>query len=354
MELPADLVVSRLDSCDGELLTRAFSEEEIKEVVWDCDGSKSPGPDGFNFEFFKNCWDIVKVDLLRVMEEFFVNGKLARGCNTSFIVLIPKQESRGGPSQFRPISLISSLYKIIAKVLARRLKMGISKIIGSPQSAFIQGRSILDGVVVLNELVEDAKVSKSGRIFFKADFAKAYDTVSWTYLLDMMKILKFSEKWISWIKECFSTASANVLVNGSPSGEFKLERGIRQGDPLSPFLFFIVAEGLNLLMSRACSEGLIRGVEVGYDKVIVSHLQYADDTLFVLDGTEENVRALKWMMQYFEIISGLVVNFDKSRVFGFNLGADVMERMAEILGCRTGSVPIPYLGMTVGGRVGGV
>lgn len=98
--MPVELVESRLGDRDGELLTRAFTEEEIKDAMWDCDGSKSPGPDGFNLEFFKNCWDIVKVDLMRVLKEFFENGKLARGCNTIFIVLIPKHEGRGGLSQF--------------------------------------------------------------------------------------------------------------------------------------------------------------------------------------------------------------------------------------------------------------
>lgn len=99
---------------------------------------------------------------------------------------------------------------------------------------------------------------------------------------------------------------------------------------------------------------MIRGVEVGHDKVLVSHLQYADDTLFVLDGTEDNARAIKWLLLNFEFISGLSVNFDKSRVFSFNMGVEVVERVAEVLGCKTGSAPIPYLGMLVGGRAGGV
>lgn len=140
-------------------------------------------------------------------------------------------------------------------MLARRLKLVIGKLIGPSQSAFLQGRSILDSVVVLNELVEETKATKRGRIFFKADLAKAYDTISWSYLLSMLKLLNFPEKGIGWMKECISTASANVLVNGSPSGEFNLERGIRQGDPLSPFLFLVPTEGLNFLYEESVSRG---------------------------------------------------------------------------------------------------
>lgn len=293
VEMPTNLDENKLDEGDGESLTREFSENKIKEAIWECDGSKSPGPDGFNMEFYKSCWDIVKGDVMRMMVEFHAHGKLVRGCNSSFIVLIPKNEGYCNINQFRPISLIGSAYKIVAKVLARRMMRVVSKIIGDEQLAFIKGRYILDGVVVLNELVEDAKKSKERRIFLKVDFVKAYDSIDWEYLIEMLKILNFPSKWICWVKECISTASANVLVNGSPSGEFQLERGIRQGDPLSPFLFLAAAEGLNLLVKKAVKEGLFKAATVGREMVEISHLQYADDTIFSVQGSEENAKALK-------------------------------------------------------------
>lgn len=106
---------------------------------------------------------------------------------------------------------------------------------GDSQTAFLKDRNILDGVVILNEVVEDAKKTKDKRLVLKVNFAKAYDFVDWDYLFEMMRLMNFSSKWVEWIKECVFTASANVLVNGSPSGDFRLERGIRQGDPLSPY-----------------------------------------------------------------------------------------------------------------------
>lgn len=151
-----------------------------------------------------------------------------------------------------------------------------------------------------------------------------------------------------------STASASVLVNGSPSGIFNLERGLRQGDPLSPFLFLVAAEGLNLLIHKAIIEGLLKAVAVGREKVEVSHLQYADDTIFTVKGTMENARAIKFLLKWFEVISGLKVNFNKSCVYGLNLEEEELEEMADILECKVGQLPIPYLGLRVVGRVSGV
>lgn len=315
----------------------------------ECNGSKNPGPDGFNIEFFKRCWGIVREDVMRVMREFHSNGKLVRGSNSSFIVLIPKKEGVCGINQMRPVSLIGSVYKIIAKVLACRMKGVIGKLIGEAQSAFIKGRNILDGVVVLNEVMDEARSRKKGWI--KVDFAKAYDSIDCDYLIEMMGRMKFPKKWLRWISTCIKTASANVLVNGSPSGEFELGRDIRQGDPLSLFLFLVAAEGLNLMTKRAIGEGLLKPVVVGKDKVEISLIQYADDTLFVVEGSLENAVVLKRVLKLFEMVSGLKVNFEKSSVFGLNIEEGLLMGIAEELGCRVGARAIPYLGVKVGGRV---
>lgn len=157
VKLPLDMFEARLEATEGEFLIRIFSEEEIKGAVWDCEGSKSPGPDIFGMDFFKHCWDIVKDDLVSFFAEFHDRGKLVRGCNSSFIVLIPKKEVCSNLNHFRPISLIGRIYKILAKVLAQRLKVVLGKLIGTAQSAFLKGRFILNGAVVVNEAIEDAK-----------------------------------------------------------------------------------------------------------------------------------------------------------------------------------------------------
>lgn len=162
---------------------------------------------------------------------------MVSGLNASFITLIPKSVSPVAIEEYRPISLIGGIYKIVAKVLANRLSKVIGEVISRNQSAFLGDRNILDGVVVANEVVDEARKERKQNFMFKIDFEKAYDSVSSSYLLGMLKILNFGDVWCRWVMECVSTAESSVLVNGSPTSSFKLGRGLRQGDPLSPFLF---------------------------------------------------------------------------------------------------------------------
>jgi hypothetical protein len=174
---------------------------------------------------------------------------LSRGINNTFIALIPKIDSPQGLNDFRPISLVGSLYKILAKVLANRLKQVVGAVVSDTQITFVKNRQILDGILIANEVVDEARKTKKELMLFKVDFEKAYDSVDWGYLDEVMKKMAFPVLWRKWIKECVSTATASVLVNGSPTEEFPMQRGLRQGDPLSPFLFLLAAEGMNVLMS---------------------------------------------------------------------------------------------------------
>lgn len=299
----------RLSEEDNQFLIAPFSESEVVEAITNCESSKSPGPDGFNFKFIKEHWQTIREDIMRMFAEFHRFGKLVNGLNHSFVVLIPKKEEAISLKDYRPISLISCVYKILSKVLAARMSRFVNKIISDHQSAFIGNRFIMDGVVVLNEVINEARKKKMERLIFKIDFAKAYDSVEWSFLDNMLEFFEFDRVWRKWIMECVSTAHISVLVNGSPSGDFKMERGLRQGDPLSPFLYLLVAEGLSILVNRAVDFGILEAAEVGRDKVRVSHLQYADDTVFVSSGKESNSWAMKWILRNFEILSGLKVNF---------------------------------------------
>jgi hypothetical protein len=155
-------------------------------------------------------------------------------------------------------------------------------------------------------------------MLFKVDFEKAYDSVDWGYLDAVMGKMSFLVLWRKWIKECVSTATASVLVNGSPTEEFPLERGLRQGDPLSPFLFLLAAEGPNVLMEAVVAQNLFTGYSIGeQNTATVSHLQFADDTLLLGAKSWANVRALRAVLVLFETMSGLKVNFNKSMFVGW-------------------------------------
>ena len=148
------------------------------------------------------------------------------------------------------------------------------------------------------------------------DYEKAYDSVSWEFIYYMMGRLGFCGKWIDWIKNCLESSSISVLVNGSPTTEFKPMKGLRQGDPLAPFLFLIAAEGLAGVVRQAEEKNLVESIEVGEKQVKVSMLQYADDTLFFCKASIQSVMTLKAILKCFELVYGLKVNYSKSKVGG--------------------------------------
>ncbi|GKV25422.1 hypothetical protein SLEP1_g34864 [Rubroshorea leprosula] len=186
------------------------------------------------------------------------------------------------------------------------------------QSAFLEGRQLIDSVLALNELVHDFKRRKEMGILFKVDFEKAFDSVDWDYLDSMQSSLGFGDKWRGWIKECLTSASISILVNGSPTQEFKMQKRLRQGDPLSPYLFLIVAEGLHALVHEAEKKNLLTGIVVVRD-LSVSHLQFADDTILLGEASLKSIRAFKFIFRWFEIISGIKINFSKSTLYGINI-----------------------------------
>lgn len=171
--------------------------------------------------------------------------------NTSFIALLPKKLGAKDLKDFRPISLIGSIYKIISKVLTERLKKVVSKLLDAHQMAFIKGEQIMDAILIANECVDMRKISKVPGVPCILDIEKAYDHLHWGFLWKTMENMGFGEKWIKWIKFCTTTVKSSVLINGSPSGSFPSERGLRQGDPLSPFLFILAMEGLNDMLRTA-------------------------------------------------------------------------------------------------------
>lgn len=243
---------------------------------------------------------MVKSDIVDFFKEFHRKGVLPKAFVASFITLIPKNDNPQGLGEYRPICLIGSIYKILAKVLANRIKKVLVSLISECQSAFLGGRIILDGIVVINELVDLAKRKKDACMLFKVDFQKAYDSISWSFLFHMMDRMGFNSLWVKWMKACVCTNFMSVLVNGSPTQDFSVQKGLRQGDPLSPFLFLIVAEGLAGLMKRAVGIGSFSGYKVDESHEF-SIVQFADDTIFVgtrqgriFGASSQSLEALNW------------------------------------------------------------
>jgi len=304
-----------------------------------------------NSKSLKDLTMLHSIDIMRFVTEFYRNGKLSKGINATFIALIPKVDCPQSLNDFRPISLVGSLYKILAKLLANKLRQVIGSVISEAQSAFVKNRQILDGILIANEVVDEARKTKKEVLLFKVDFEKVYDSVDWEYLDSVMGKICFPTLWRKWIKECVTTATASILVNGSPTDEFSLGRGLRQGDPLSPFLFLLAAEGLNVMMKSMVESSLFRGYSVGMaNPLVVSHLQFADDTLLLGEKSWANIRALRAVLILFEAVSGLKVNFHKSLLVGANISVSWLTEAASLLNCKMGKVPFLYLGLPIGGN----
>ena len=217
--------------------------------------------------------------------------------------------------------------------------------------AFIKGRHIIDGPLLVNEIISWAKKHKKKLLLLKVDFEKAFDSLSWSFLQSIMAQMGFGEKWRKWIHSCLNSAFASVLINGSPTSEFKLERGLRQGDPLSPFLFILAVEALNVVFLEARNKSIFLGAEVGKDKVPISHLQFADDALIVGHWSLPNARNLSRILTCFHLASGLKINFNKSKLFGIGVSSSEVNSIASSIGCQPSLLPCTYLGLPIGANM---
>ncbi|GKD44083.1 putative RNA-directed DNA polymerase, eukaryota, reverse transcriptase zinc-binding domain protein [Tanacetum coccineum] len=264
-------------------------KEKVKGVVWDCTMSKAPGPDDFNLNFIKSFWDVIKVD--------FWNFLL-----------------------------------VVSKLLSSRLARVINSIISHNQSDFISGRQILDGCLIANEIIQMASLEDKKLLLFKVDFEKAFNTVNWNFLLSIMRQMGFEIKWRNRIASCLSSASILVLINGSPSKEFKMKRDLRQDDPLLPFLFLLVAEALQVTIVDACNKGIFKGVFWRIVGLMFLFFQFFDDALFFGEWSRLNASNLIRILNCFEMSSGLKVNLDKSRIFGIGIPSSEIESVATSLG----------------------
>ena len=241
-----------------EILTMEYSVDEIKAALFQMGPTKAPGPDGMNALFYQKFWNIVGDDVVVAVLDFLNSGNMDPAVNYTHIILIPKIKSPEKMSDYRPISLCNVIYKIISKVLANKLKQILPQIISPTQSAFVPSRLITDNILVAYEYLHAMhcrKKGKKGSIALKLDISKAYDRVEWAFLKGIMEKMGFPLIWIDRVMSCVTTPSFSVCINGKPFGNISPSRGIRQGDPLSPYLFLLCAEGFTSLLAKAEMEG---------------------------------------------------------------------------------------------------
>lgn len=268
--------------------------------------------------------------------------------NHIFLALIPKTIGASKVDQFRPIALCNVSFKIITKIIASRLRRVLEKIVAPTQSAFIPNRNISDNTILNHELMFylNSRKGKKGYMALKIDMAKAYDKVEWSLLHCILNLHGFAPSLSNLILNCVSTSSFSVLVNGTAHGYFHVNRGIRQGDPLSPALFTIYFDVLSRLLTQAEAEGRIHGIKVSRTSPPISHLMYADDLTIYCKATTEEAQEVINCLNKFCKWSGQTINLSKSAMhFSRNLSNNQRLAILEVLGMSECSHGSKYLGL---------
>jgi hypothetical protein len=344
-----DMVVPRVSENMNEALMQPFSADDVKHALFSIGDMKAPGLDGLHALFFKKCWSIIGESLTQEVLLAINNKVIPEGWNDTVIVLIPKVETPERITQYRPISLCNVLYKVISKMIAARLKVILDEVISQVQSAFVPGRLITDNILLAYEsmnTIKNKRTGKEGYCAVKLDMHKAYDRVEWVFLERMLSRLGFHADFIDLLMACVSSVKYKVRYNDQDTDVFIPTRGLRQGDPLSPYLFLICAEGLSSALAQKEEVLGIEGVRVCRNAPSVSHLLFADDSLILMKANMTNATSLRQVLEQYCASSGQMVSEAKCSIFfSPNVQTEMKAQICGELNIMTEAISEKYLGL---------
>ncbi|GKB04431.1 RNA-directed DNA polymerase, eukaryota, reverse transcriptase zinc-binding domain protein [Tanacetum coccineum] len=288
--------------------------------------------------------NIVGKEFCKAVKDFFVSGKLLKEVNFTVISLVPKLFTPRKVSDYRLIACCNLVFKCISKIMVNRIKGCLNTLVDQNQSAFIPSRQISDNVLLSQELLRGYHRKRGhARCAFKVDIQKAYDSVEWSFLENCLIRFGFHNTMIKWIMECISSTFFSINVNGDLRGFFKGKRGLSQGDPLSPYLFTLVMEVLNLMIKRNISLNPHFKYHWQCKDMKITHLCFADDLMLFYHGNSKSVTILKNALDEFGSVSGLFPSFPKSTVFFGNVRESSKAKILNVMPFSEGKLPVRYL-----------
>ena len=299
----------KLSDEEAHALEGKITYAELLHALKQMKNEKSPGLDGYTAEFFKFFWIDLGIFVLRSINYGYEKGSLSITQKQGVITCLPKQDKdRNYLKNWRPISLLNVVYKLASSAIANRIKTVLDSLIHEDQKGFISGRCIAENVRLIYDVLFETKNQELPGLILSVDFEKAFDTVSWEFIENVLKYFNFGPSIISWIKLFQSGSESCIIQNGFMSDFLKLKRGCRQGDPVSPYVFILCAEILGKMLRTNKN---VKGININGNDFLLS--QYADDTQIFLDGTEQSLREALSVLDRFYAISGLKINIEKTK-----------------------------------------
>ncbi|OMO84846.1 reverse transcriptase [Corchorus capsularis] len=329
-------------------LSRAIAEVTKDVQAWK--GLKAPGVDGIQPIFYQRNWVTVKESLLKFVDEAITSGKIDVNLLHAHMVLIPKGSNPTSVKDFRPITLLNTCYKILSKVLVNRMRPILQRIIGPFQNSFLAGRSTTDNILITQEIVHTLSNLKGrkGAMILKIDLQKAYDNVSWEFLHEVLNFFGFPTQLISLIMFCVTNIDLSIIWNGKALPSFKPQQGLRQGDPLSPYLFILAMERLSHMILERVDRKQWVPVKSCRSGPKLSHLFFADDLMLFGPASEEQVNLIMDVLLDFGKASGLEMNLLKSKLWvSPNISKQQAGRLSSLCGIPLGQDLGTYLGVPI-------